>query len=352
MLEPLDPFGFRLAGVGAAIGGGQHHRIGERGEQGARVEPIHPHHVELRAQHQGDRDQVEEREQPEDQCENGVGGTGRTDRPRDVAGAEPLQELPDQRPDEGTWQHLAIGQLPARRRSERHQQDAGVDRDGHHRNAGRAEHAEIVDGPPDGGQHGRRDRRRAEHQQEQQAANARPDRIRADVAGHRPDRVHRVLDRLPDAGPAVEGAQDADHHGDCATAELLGLCQLLTDERELADGRLHDLLLQIRSADEDHTQGGGQQEQHREQRDERVVGDQRREVTALVVDVLVDHRDDVAHDAAALLQPVEPTDHPSHLSRSAPGIPPPTGGNTRGVREPPSRRSAARLPRWPIGRCR
>ncbi|BBZ05953.1 hypothetical protein MDOR_01220 [Mycolicibacterium doricum] len=319
MLEALDPLGFRLAGVGAAIGGGKPHRIGERGEQGARVEPVHPHHVELRAQHQADRDEVEECQQPQDQPENGVGGTGRTDHPRDVAGAEPLQELPDQRPGEGAWQHLAVGQLAARRRSERHQQNAGVDRDGHHQDAGRAEHTQIVDGPPHGGQHGRRDRRRAQHQQEQQAANARTDRIRADVAGHRPHRVHRVLNRLPDTGPAVERAQDADHHGDCATAELLGLCQLLADEWELADGRLHDLALQIRSADEDHPQGGGQQKQQREQRNERVVGDQRREVTALVVDVLVDHRDDVAHGAAALLQPVEPTDHPRHLSRNAPG---------------------------------
>ncbi|BBZ63059.1 hypothetical protein MMON_43600 [Mycolicibacterium monacense] len=102
MLKTLDPLGLRLARVGAPIGGGQRHRVGERGEQGARVQVVDPHHVELGAQHQADRDEVKERQEPEDQCEHGVGGTGRTDRARDVACAEPLQELPDQRPGERT----------------------------------------------------------------------------------------------------------------------------------------------------------------------------------------------------------------------------------------------------------
>jgi hypothetical protein len=51
-------------------------------------------------------------------------------------------------------------------------------------------------------------------------------------------------------------------------------------------------------AHQQHSQNGGQQQQDGKQGHERVVGDQRGQITSLIVDVFVDDRDDEAGDAA------------------------------------------------------
>jgi hypothetical protein len=64
---------------------------------------------------------------------------------------------------------------------------------------------------------------------------------------------------------------------------------------------MHDLLLQPGMAHQQHSQDGGQQQQGGKQGHERVIGDQRDEVASLVIDVLVDDRDEEAGDEASAL---------------------------------------------------
>ena len=94
------------------------------------------------------------------------------------------------------------------------------------------------------------------------------------------------------------------------------LRQLIADDRKLAECRLQDLALQFGMTDEDDAQRGGQQQQQRKQRHEGVVGDQRSQIAALVINILVDHRNDEAHRAVSLLQPVQPAHHLGHSSQT------------------------------------
>ena len=110
-----------------------------------------------------------------------------------------------------------------------------------------------------------------------------------------------MLNGLADAQPAVECTGDPDDDPDRPAAEVARLIELVADDRELAQRRVHHLLLQAGVAGQDHPKHSGQQQQKREQRQERVVGDQRRQIAALVVDVLVDHRDDKPGGAASPL---------------------------------------------------
>jgi len=81
----------------------------------------------------------------------------------------------------------------------------------------------------------------------------------------------------------------------------LGLPELLSDNGELGDSRLQNLLLQRRMSHQHHSQNGGQEQQGGKQGDECVIRDQRGKVTSLIIDVLVDHRDEEAGDAASPL---------------------------------------------------
>jgi hypothetical protein len=114
-----------------------------------------------------------------------------------------------------------------------------------------------------------------------------------------------VLDRLGHPQPAVERAQDADQDAEQPAAELLRAAQLVADDGELAQRRVDQPLLQLRVAGEHVAQDRGAQQQQPEQRDERVVGDQRGQVGAGVVDVLVDDGDREARDRVPALQPVQ-----------------------------------------------
>ena len=114
---------------------------------------------------------------------------------------------------------------------------------------------------------------------------------------------------LSDAHRAVEGTGDAHHHCDGTTGELVGLGELVADDRELVQGGLQHLLLQHGMAGQHDAEHGGQQKQPRKGRQDGVIGDQRREVAALIVGVLVDHRDDKTHDTAPLLHAIQPAHH-------------------------------------------
>src|SRR3954451_6047633 len=98
--------------------------------------------------------------------------------------------------------------------------------------------------------------------------------------------------------------------------------------------------------DENRTQHRGEQQQQREQRDEGVVRDQRREVRAGVVDVLVDDRDREPGSAMALLPVVEPFDraHTGGCPGESGSYPPPVttwiparlGSAAYAIRTPPA----------------
>lgn len=91
---------------------------------------------------------------------------------RDIARPEPLQHLPDEGRGDRPGQHLPVRQCPRGCHAKSHQADQRVDHDGGEREAGGFENADGAGGVTDRGQHGGRDGRRAEHQQQQQAAQA------------------------------------------------------------------------------------------------------------------------------------------------------------------------------------
>ena len=96
----------------------------------------------------------------------------------------------------------------------------------------------------------------------------------------------------------VQRTRDADDNPERPSIEALWLPQLVTDHRELRDGRMQDLFLQPGMAHQQHSHNGGQQQQGGKKRHERVIGDQRSQITSLIVDVFVDDRDEEAGDAA------------------------------------------------------
>ena len=80
---------------------------------------------------------------------------------------------------------------------------------------------------------------------------------------------------------------------------------LVADDRELGERRRQDLLLEMGVAVQQIAQDGDQQEQQREQRQKAVVGQQRGEIAALVVDELVHDTEREAGGPVALLEAVE-----------------------------------------------
>ena len=135
-----------------------------------------------------------------------------------------------------------------------------------------------------------------------QAAHAQGDRVRSLVAGHGPRPVERVLRRPGGAETAVERAEDPDRQSDAAALERVHvLAQLAADDRELGERRVDQPVLEAGIPLQHEAEDGHEQEQQREQRQEPVVGDQRRQVGALVVAELVDHREGEAQPAVTAL---------------------------------------------------
>ena len=83
VLEALERLGLHEVGVGELVGDRQVDRVGERGKQGARVEPAREDDVELETEDEAHRRDVEPDEQTEDDAEDPLGRAGPRDRPRD-----------------------------------------------------------------------------------------------------------------------------------------------------------------------------------------------------------------------------------------------------------------------------
>ena len=69
--------------------------------------------------------------------------------------------------------------------------------------------------------------------------------VGSSVAWNRPGDVHRVLQRLSDTEGAVQRDEDTDDHGGSDALEALRVVQLVADDRELAQRRVEDPLLQV-----------------------------------------------------------------------------------------------------------
>jgi hypothetical protein len=63
----------------------------------------------------------------------------------------------------------------------------------------------------------------------------------------------------------------------------VGLVQLPADDRELLERRMQQRFLRVGVAMKDESQDGHEQQQQREDREERKVGDQRRVAARLIV---------------------------------------------------------------------
>lgn len=146
----------------------------------------------------------------------------------------------------------------------------------------------------------------AEHEQQEQAAQTQGDRVRSLVARHGPRPVERILRSARGSQAAVKRAQDPDRQPDTAALERVHvLAQLAADDRELGERRVDQPRLQVGIPLEHEAEDGHQQEQQREQRQEPVVGDQRRQVGTLVVAELVGHGERKAQPAVTALVGVD-----------------------------------------------
>ena len=132
------------------------------------------------------------------------------------------------------------------------------------------------------------------------------DCVRAGVTWHAPDLVHGVLSRLGDTKPAIHAAQHAHGQGQQVAVQRVDVAgQLVADDRKLGHRRTQNLLLQVCVAVQGVTQHGDQQQQQRKHRQESIEGDQRRQIIALILDVLVDHGQRQPSPSVATLKPVE-----------------------------------------------
>ena len=153
-----------------------------------------------------------------------------------------------------------------------------------------------TDGPDDGEQH--------------QALEPEPHGVGPLVAGHGPRDVQRVLEGLAETHRAVDRRQHADHGADLRARQPFGPAELVTDDREGAERRVEDLFLEVRVALEDEAEDGRGEQQQREDRDQRVEADDRRQVGPLVVDELEERRDGEAEERPFPLRAVDRVHEP------------------------------------------
>ena len=117
--------------------------------------------------------------------------------------------------------------------------------------------------------------------------------------------MRAFMKALAEPQRAVEGSERTDHDTGERAPEALRSTELVADDGELGERGVQDRLLPVGLAAQDQAQDRGAQQHQREDRDEGVVGQRRREVGTLVVEVLVDHRQGEAEDGVAALERVD-----------------------------------------------
>ena len=305
-LEALAALGLGLARVHPAVPGRQRDVVGERGEQRPRVQAVDPNDVDLHAEQHGHGGDVEERKRSEDNGEHRVRGAGVLDHVPHVADPERLQQLPGHGRGHRAGRDVAHGQPPRGRVPE--DEDADRDVDEH-----RCRQHEVFRRLPErprataahDGQAGRGEDGQSGGTQQDHAAAAGLQRVRPVVARDPPHRVRRVLEGLGHPEAAVQGSEDAHYQAGRAAAEVLRLAQLLADDRELGQRRGEHLVLQSLITRQDEAQDRRGEQEQREQRNERVVGEHPGQIAAEVVEELVDHRQRESRPPVRALKPVQ-----------------------------------------------
>lgn len=273
-----------------------------------------PYGGALGAHDQGEGPEVEPGDQAEDDPEQPVGRGRAPELVPDHVGAHRLQDLPDHRSRERLRPQRGRRQGTRRQCLEGQHDQRRVDGD-------RQQHPTAPDPPGDrgpvavraggeGGQHGGDRDAQAQDDQQQQTAQPRDQGIGPLVLRNRPDAVQRVLGRLRHTQRSVQHPADADRQRESAAVQRVDVvAELVPEDRELTERRTQHLRLQPGVAVQGEAEDGDQQQEHREEREEAVVGDQRGQVRALVLDELVDHGDGVARPPVAALIAVESAQH-------------------------------------------
>ncbi len=143
------------------------------------------------------------------------------------------------------------------------------------------------------------------------ASSARPrsalaEEVAAVLERHRPDAVECALRRAGDAKPAQQRRHEPDRQGGGVAGERVDL-DLIADHRKLTQHGVLDGPLRAGIALQHEPEDRRQHQQQRKQREERVIGDQRREAPRLVVAEFPQHCERNRQPAVALLVTIEAT---------------------------------------------
>ena len=156
----------------------------------------------------------------------------------------------------------------------------------------------------------RSDERPAEDSQHHESAHPRRERAALLEPGNVPDLVERPAERERDAQTRPERPSEPDHERSRAPGQRLDLVlELRTDDRDAGERRVQHVLLERRVVLENEAEYGHQHQQQREQREEGVVGDERREIGGAVVEELAHHRHRKRDGAVPPLPAVEGSEH-------------------------------------------
>jgi len=308
-LETLVPLGLRVLGVDPAVRLGEVDGVGEGREQRPRVEVVGDDDVDLHADHRDRRGQVDQREQAEDEREHRVDRVGLRDHVIHVDPADALQHLPEHGHRQGSGEHLAERLALGGRQHHQHAEHGRGRHDRGHLQHPAQDDADVEpEGPGMAGQdrqQGQGKQRQAGDEQEEQAADPAHDRVQPAVARDGQRHAQGVLGGLAQPHRAVQGGERTDDDRRRASLEAAGLPELGADDRELVQCRVEHLSLQVLVALQDEAEHRGRDQEHREDRDERVVGDDRGQVVALVVEELVGHPEREPDDGVTTLEVVD-----------------------------------------------
>ena len=214
-------------------------------------------------------------------------------------------------------EQLAHAQRPRGEEGERGEVDRSVDGQGGGEGAGILGSGADPPGDGDPGDDGRRHEPGPQRQQNEHPARPRAQGAAPREPGHVPDRLERAAERdgHPEARPQRAGEPDDERHR-TAGQRLDLVLELRADDRDPGERRVEHVLLERRVVLQHEPERGDEHQQQREQREERVVGDQRREAGRPVVEELAHDRHGHGDGGAPALPAVERAPRPRRRARA------------------------------------
>src|SRR5581483_3294403 len=240
--------------------------------EAARPKPPGRNHVSLGGK-QGDvRPEVHPGEQPDDEREGAVDVAGVLHDVADVVAAEGLQKLVEEARADRSTAKLPPTHLARRQHSKSDPEETDVQRRREQHRADLPGHSEAGSDRGQPAEDRGRERATAEEEQEDERATAGSDRIRSSLEWNPPEVVHRVLGGEEDAHAGPDCSRNPEAEREC-TAVKRASAQLGPDHRELAEGGVHDRVVEMAVPAQDKAEHRRHDEQEGEDRKERVVGD-------------------------------------------------------------------------------